>query len=405
MLMSGTRADVIRICSDLVQIRSENPPGYTDEVIVYIKDFCDRLGLKTHILTRGRHHNLLSASPQGHLLLCGHVDVVPALDNGWTYPPYSGVVADDCVHGRGSTDMKGGCAALLAALASVIDSEGDPGADIAFVADEEGKGIFGVEQLVEEGLLVPSDALIAEPTPPNCPIIGEKGVLRTRITFSGDAGHASLHPVRGNSAIMQACKYLEFCQTLHERVWPIEPLAEEAIRATARALQGQGIEDLSADDADRILSRIMYNPGIIQGGERMNVIAQRCELSMDMRIPWGCDLNEVISAMHNAAPDANVEVLELAEPSLSTPGWLTNLVCEGITKAMNTHPEPGVSQAASDARYLRGTGSEVVVYGPGDLSLLHSVNEKVPIIMLQNCQRVYEHVLRSMKPDTIQTNH
>lgn len=386
--------DVSRICADLVQIRSDNPPGYTDEVIEYIKEFCDALGLKTRVESRGKRHNLLSANPIGRLLLCGHVDVVPALDEGWTYPPYSGLITDTHVHGRGSTDMKGGCAVLLAALAETIEAHGDPQVDIAFVADEEGKGEFGVEQLVGEGILKPCDTLIAEPTPPACPLVGEKGVLRTKIFFSGDAGHASLHPVAGNSAIIQACRFLSFCQTLHERIWPIDPLTEEAIKATARSFEQ--LIGISAVDADRILTHVMYNPGIIHGGERVNVIAQQCEMDMDMRIPWGCSINEVILSMQSAAPDATVTVVESAEPSFSTPGWLCGLVCKGIESSMQVQANPGVTQAATDARYLRQLGAEVVVYGPGDLNLLHSVNENVPITMLKNCQQVYEHVLEHM---------
>lgn len=394
--MKSGAPDVIRICSDLVKIRSENPPGHTDEVIAYIREFCDGIGLKTRTVTRGRRHNLISARPAGRLLLCGHVDVVPALDEGWTYPPYSGEVTGGYVHGRGSTDMKGGCAALLAALRTVIDTQDDPGVDIAFVADEEGKGEFGMEQLVGEGIITPCDAIIAEPAPPSCPLLGEKGVLRTKVTFSGDAGHSSLHPVIGNSAIMQACRYLEFCQTLHEREWPRDSLAGEAILATARVLEG--LVGISAPDADRILSRIMYNPGFIEGGERLNVIAQRCKLSLDMRIPWGCNISEIVTAMEAAAPDAEVVVLESSEPSFSTPGWLSGLICEGISSVMEVPAQPGVTWAASDARYLRVNGAEVVVYGPGDLNLLHSVNERIPISMLENSQKVYEHVLRRLSP-------
>jgi len=384
-------ADVTEICSDLVQIRSENPPGYTDEVITYIREFCDDIGLKTRTVTRGRRHNLLSAEPKGKLLLCGHVDVVPARDDGWTHPPYAGLIEGGFVHGRGSTDMKGGCAALLVALRNTIDTEGDPGVDIAFVADEEGKGEFGMEQLVEEGILKPCNAIIAEPTPPTSPIIGEKGVLRTRVTFSGESGHASLHPVIGNSAIIQACRYLDFCQNLHEREWPLEPEVADAIRVTGKALES--LTGLSAHDADRILSRIMYNPGFIEGGERMNVVAQHCDLSLDMRIPWGCRVDEVIPLMKESAPDAVITVLESSEPSFSRPGNLTQLLCEGIGSVLRTKAEPGVSQAGSDARYLRKNGAEVVMYGPGDLNLLHSVNERVPVSMLENCQHVYEYVL------------
>jgi succinyl-diaminopimelate desuccinylase len=385
---------VADICSDLIQIRSDNPPGYTDEVITFIQEFCDSIGIATRIEQRGRRHNLLSAKPSGKLLFCGHVDVVPALDDGWDYPPYSGIIADGYVHGRGSTDMKGGCAAILAALAATIERTGDPGADIAFVADEEGKGEFGMEQLVQEGIIKPCDCIVAEPSPPSCPIVGEKGVLRTHITFTGNSGHAALHPVAGSSAIIQACRFLSRCHGIHEHEWPANPLTAKAIHATARALEK--LIGISEEDSDRILSRIMYNPGKIQGGERMNVIAQRCEIDLDMRIPWGCSTSEAIGMIHEAASGATVSVLESSEPSFSTPGWLSSLICNGIESVLKVPAEPGVSQAASDARYLRRFGAEVVVYGPGDLNLLHSVNENVPIAMLENCQEIYEYVLKGL---------
>jgi succinyl-diaminopimelate desuccinylase len=135
---------------------------------------------------------------------------------------------------------------------------------------------------------------------------------------------------------------------------------------------------------------------MIHGGERVNVIAQQCELDMDMRIPWGCHIDEVITAIRTAAPDADVTIAESKDPSISAPGWLSRLVCEGIYSAMQITASPGVTQAASDARYLRRQGAEVVVYGPGDLNLLHSVNENVPVSMLNNCREVYRYVLEKM---------
>ena len=80
------------------------------------------------------------------------MDVVPALPDDWTYPPYSGRIDDTVVHGRGSTDMKGGCAALLCALQKVLNDGIEPPVDIAFVCDEEGNGDFGMEYLVHRGI-------------------------------------------------------------------------------------------------------------------------------------------------------------------------------------------------------------------------------------------------------------
>lgn len=385
--------DVVRLCSELVKIRSENPPGFTDEVITFLQEVCDAIGMETQILKQGRKWNLLSKKVSNNLLLCGHVDVVPALDNSWTYPPFSGIITDSDVLGRGSTDMKGGCAALLAALAHVIDAGSEPPVDIAFVCDEEGNGDFGMEYLVKNGYLRPKACLIGEPTPELSPVIGEKGVVRLHITFTGSAGHASLHPVMGNSAIVQAMQSLGFFEEIHSRSWPEDPLVHEVIDNATVNLSS--LLSISREQAGIMLSRVTYNPGLIAGGERINVIAQKCELDMDMRIPWGCSIEHLLESISSHFSGSEVEVVDRSVPTLSRPGILCDLICSGIQFVYNRTALPGVTQAASDARHLREIGAEVVNYGPGDLRLLHAVNEKVPKKLLENCRDIYIHVLRN----------
>ena len=118
--------DVSRICRELVAIRSENPPGRTAEVIEYIRIFFDNLGIRSDI-TRNQtgQCNLVTKGLGNRLFFCGHVDVVPALDEGWTHPPFSGVVQEGFVWGRGATDMKGGCASLLCAVIGMSNKAGN----------------------------------------------------------------------------------------------------------------------------------------------------------------------------------------------------------------------------------------------------------------------------------------
>ena len=75
--------DIEQIASDLVKINSENPPGDTEEIIRYIFGFLDSIGVKSEIeVNRGGRANLVSEPREDGLLLCGHVDVVPALRAG-----------------------------------------------------------------------------------------------------------------------------------------------------------------------------------------------------------------------------------------------------------------------------------------------------------------------------------
>ncbi|WP_243668472.1 hypothetical protein [Methanoculleus chikugoensis] len=88
--------DVARLASALIQIRSENPPGgSTADVVAFIGEFLDSLGVKNRIISHpGGRENLVTTGGAGsRLLLCGHVDVVPPPSpptTGRTTPPIAG---------------------------------------------------------------------------------------------------------------------------------------------------------------------------------------------------------------------------------------------------------------------------------------------------------------------------
>ena len=193
--------DVSRICADLVAIRSENPPGRTDEAIEYIRSFLNGIGISSKVSgnAQGMCNLVTTTVGKSHrLLFCGHVDVVPALDAGWTLPPFSGIIQDGYVHGRGSTDMKGGCASILAASEALVNRNQDIPATLAFVCDEETGGENGIRRLLSDGALNPCDCVIAEPTPSRHPCIGQKGLCRLDMIFNGTTRPRIAIPGRGN---------------------------------------------------------------------------------------------------------------------------------------------------------------------------------------------------------------
>ena len=292
--------DVVRICSELVKIKSENPPGDTTEVAQYIASLLDGLGIRSDITE----------------MLSGHMDVVPAMEEGWDIPPYAGAIDDTYVHGRGSTDMKGGCAAILTAVERAVNDCGESPVSLAFVCDEEGGGCYGTRYLIEKRLIHPCDVLIAEPTPAFAPSVGQKGICRFEVEFTGTPGHSSLFPIVGESAIMQAFSFLSWMDTLHKRVYPQSPALEKIIEhsiAISDMQEGQAGHELSP-----IFRQIMYNPGIITGGERVNIVAQKCHLTMDLRLPWGCDCDEVLGEVFgHLPPSARVTPITKANASLT----------------------------------------------------------------------------------------
>jgi succinyl-diaminopimelate desuccinylase len=377
-----------RLCADLVRIRSENPPGDTSEVIEYIRDFTDSCGIRTRVIrSRGGKHNLVSAPARGRILFCGHVDVVPAIPSSWRHDPFSGEIEDGKIWGRGSTDMKGGCASILSACREFIDSGKDFPADIAFVCDEETSGTFGIRKLLEKRLLVPCDTIIAEPTPALSPNVGQKGLMRLCCRFHGQPGHGSLYPARGISAVMEAFSFLEFVKVVHGREYdPGDPALSGIIRESSEILG----KLFGMDDTKDVLTHVMFNPGTIEGGEKANIVAEQCSLELDLRIPWGCSLAELFGELQSHAASADITITNMAEPSITSPdSLLVSRLLEEIGKVYRHPARPIVQWAASDARYLRREGFPVVEYGPGEIQALHAVDEHVTIESLENAAKVY----------------
>jgi succinyl-diaminopimelate desuccinylase len=389
--------DVSRICSELVAIRSENPPGRTAEVIEYIRAFLESLGIGSIITGNDTGQcNLVTTGTASRLLFCGHVDVVPALDEGWTYPPFSGTLRDGFVWGRGSTDMKGGCASLLAACGMLIEQGKEIPATLAIVCDEETGGENGIRHLLVKKMVKPMDCLIAEPSPARNPSIGQKGLCRLEMKFTGTSAHGSLYPAVGVSAIMEAMSLLEYVKGLHEREYPVDERLKEIIDHSSEVLEGE----FPIRNVNEVLKKLMYNPGVISGGEKSNVVAQHCEVDLELRVPWGCSIAALVEGITSHAPHGTIVSQEIHEPSMTDPSCrLVKVTCNEIERVQGGTVFPIVQWAASDARHLRLCGFNVIEYGPGEISTLHAVNERVTIDSLNKASLVYLGIMRAYTKD------
>jgi succinyl-diaminopimelate desuccinylase len=384
--------DVSRLCSTLVRIKSENPPGDTRDIIEFLRSYLEDLGVRSEVTEgeKGRW-NLISFPNPGGLLCCGHVDVVPAREEGWSRDPFSGEVEEGSVWGRGSSDMKGGCAAILSALEILLKENGTPGINLAFVCDEETGGRSGIRHLLAHHRIPACDCLIAEPTPPLSPSVGQKGLCRLDILFDGVPGHASLHPVVGRSAIMDAVRFIEHLQEMYRQEYRVGGELGDLINRSAAVLESV----FGTEGIQQVLTHLTFNPGIIRGGEKINIVAQHCRLELDLRIPWGCRMETLLEEIRKAVPHGQVRVVDCSEPNMTSPREkLVQILCAEIERLYGQSPQPIVQWAASDAKFLRKAGCRVVEYGPGDLTSLHGVDERVPISALERAVEVYTGLMR-----------
>jgi len=385
--------DVARVCSDLVQINTENPPGRTEEAAEYVADILESLGYPPRISRNpGGHWNVCAGPRDCSLLFCGHLDVVPAGVEGWTHDPFSGVIDDGYVWGRGATDMKGGCAAILAALEAALgmhderDRSDELPVSVAFVCDEENGRLDGIQHLLREKAIIPCDCLVAEPTPYLNPSVGQKGLCRFRATFRGTPGHGSIYPFSGVNAIVEAAGFIQRMMAFTEKEYAPEERVQSLVKNS---------EDVIASifpDADvaRLLTRITCNPGLITGGEGANIVAEECTVDLDMRLPWGCTPEGVLAALENDIASPGICTDCLAAPSYTSPdSILVSRLSAAIEEIYMQPARPILQWAASDARFLRAAGFRAAEYGPGEIHLLHAQDERVAISQLQRAADVY----------------
>lgn len=154
-----------------------------------------------------------------NLCFAGHTDVVPVGDEAsWSHGPFSGDVEDGMMYGRGAVDMKGGIAAFLAAVESILASGKPLSGSISFLitGDEEGPAVNGtsaiLDWLVEQGEQIDA-CVVGEPTNPNkmgdAIKIGRRGSVSGTITVQGVQGHVAYphlgdNPIRGLTQLMDA---------------------------------------------------------------------------------------------------------------------------------------------------------------------------------------------------------
>jgi len=190
---------------------------------------------------------------------------------------------------------------------------------------------------------------------------------------------------------MEAMGLLSYLHTLHDRRFPVNGDLKELVEASA----GVFSEEFHIQDGSRILERVTFNPGVIVGGEKVNIIARHCSLGLEMRIPWGCSAYDIFDEISKKESSAEIKPLEICNPGLTEPNEkIVKTACRNIKKVYKKDSFPILQWAASDARYLREKSFRVIEYGPGDLKTIHGINEKVSIKNLNKSVEIYAGILK-----------
>ena len=352
----------------LVRTPSENPPGEEAEAARVAANYCEALGfdVSLHELDPGRP-SVVARTSFGDgptLCFCSHIDVVPAGEHSlWAHPPYAANVVDGQMHGRGSSDAKGPIAAALEA----VDALRTLGADLAgtlelaLVADEEAMGFKGAAFLVEDKIVAPDFTIIGEPTALRI-VRAQRGPCWMRIITRGQAAHGSA-PERGVSAIKHMAEIVGH------------------------------LEETLPDITHDVVGGPSINVGTIQGGAKVNIVAAYCVAEVDRRSIPGETKESVVASVQAAIDrakerypdiDATIELPIYGKP-FEVPDGSAVLasMMEAVTETKGADAEVMGFRGSSDARFFSEAGSDVVVCGPGDITVAHTAREYIDLAELE----------------------
>jgi len=398
--------DLIDLCCRLIQAEGENPPGDVSKVANVVEHFLQNEAISHEKFEPAKGHASIRASigkRKPTLILCGHLDVVPAGEiSQWTFHPYKAEVKNGKILGRGATDMKGGAAAMLMAIAVLKNFENALSGTVvvASVSDEEAPGPGGASWLLENKKLSGDACLITEPTGylegDYSIVAGERGTCWLKITAQGKPSHGS-RPMLGKNAILMLTNFLPKLKILEESAVKIPNGAKPLIRggkaALAKVAKKSGISTKSLTKA---LDHYTVNVGTLAGGTKVNVVPEKCEAEVDIRVPVGGNPDGVEDFVRNILPENfECQVVNRTMPSY-TPANVS------IIKVLQNHaqrvfgykPLATFMAATSDAHSFREQlGIPTVSFGPGYEELAHTYDEFVYAEDVVNMAKVYANVV------------
>jgi acetylornithine deacetylase len=366
-------ASLVELTTALVRA-GQNQPGEEAATVNVLRVAAGELGLDVveSAVEPGRNNVrvTLEGGPGPGLLLLGHTDVVP-VGVGWTTDPFGGAVRDGRIYGRGASDMKGGLAASLTALAALRDVGLSGPVELAALVDEEetGKGIRAYVESVRQPFL---GCLTAEPTDLQT-IIGARGASYLRIEIHGKACHAG-NPDDGANAIYGAAAVVAEIERLHaELVQRPHPLLGPATWSVGQIHGGAGGSIVPAECVVIADRRLLpgESPKTVLDGLRERVDGLRLTergLTVDVAMPMEMPAFQT-PADSELALAADTALADAGGPGLPLGGWTA--ACDGGFVA-------------------RDLGIPVVVLGPGSaISQAHRADESVAVSELIVAARAY----------------
>jgi succinyl-diaminopimelate desuccinylase len=412
--VEALRDEIVTVCSELVKRATPVPPGDTVEIVEYIVSYFKSKGIKTDIHFVDENKPNVVAHIKGEsektIMWLGHLDVVPAGElKNWDNLPYQGVVWDNKVWGRGSSDMKGADACAMIA-ASVLNKMRPPhNVDFWFTCDEEIGGTAGAKWLAENQILSGEVCIVGDGggcTPGMVNIgVGNKGGVTTQLISKGKTAHGS-RPYLGDNALDKLLKVIPFVKKISHYRLELPPDLSPIIKSSVELLLRD--EELKEDQIQAVKSIYDYPTGpslnLLNGGVKSNVVPDYAEAVFDIRLTPGSSPIKVKERIEELVKEANVEGVSTEIRAGESAGYYEKTdvpelisLSKTVKKVTGEPPAYTIAPWGTDAISVKRNiktkscpeGIPCLIFGPMIESQLHQTNEYVPIRNLIIATKVY----------------
>jgi len=375
--------DSIELLKKLIKIKSDNPGHYEYEIAHFISNLFHKHNIDHEIIYSGdRRANIigyLHGKDEDSIIFSGHLDTKPPNKN-WTYDPYTPVIKDNKVYGLGAADMKGGLAAIIAALIKNSKRKLNKTIYFIFTADEEMNSTFGMKYLAKHGYVKGAFAIVAEPT--NLKLAtSSMGNIWFKVTVKGKTSHAGMY-WKGINAIDVCMEIIrEMKKVIKNRKYAQYPMFPN------------------------------LNVGTIKGGTHPGIVPSDCEFTIDIRFLKREDQEYFEKKLKEIAKEVSRKYgCECAVTYFGgggLPPWdikdlnksyvlkYLRIIEESYMVVFKKPLEKTVFLGGSDAGILMSLLKiPTVIIGPGSLEQAHSPDEYVHIDEVIMATKLYSEIMR-----------
>lgn len=365
--------DAVELTKQIVRMNTINPPGEEEACARHLGALLEAAGCSVAYHKLGEKRASLVARIGGSddkapLCLTGHIDTVPLGAAQWSKDPFAGETDQGRLYGRGTSDMKCGVAAFVAAtVALAAKLERSPGLELVITAGEE-IGCEGAFDLVrQQGALGRAGAVIVGEPTSNYPYVGHKGAFWLYARTRGVTAHGSM-PERGDNAVYKAARAVTALEHFHFDNPP-------------HSLMGQAT----------------LNVGTMHGGLNVNSVPDEAAIAIDIRSVPTSRHDDIRRALQEKlGVEVELETIIDLDSIYSEPDqpWIQQLF--DITEPyLGKRPEPQVATYFTDAAALTPAygNPPTVILGPGEPQMAHQTDEYCVIKHVENSVALYEEII------------